>query len=127
MQAALVREANYIFPSDGNIRVEAIAAATSERIDLEDATRGNILGGYIFLICSEPLGLRFSKTDAGTADLAATDAATPANRVGMIPANTLIRMKVPSSPTGNANQYWRYLVVITTLASTLRMWKADEA
>lgn len=123
-QAALLHEANYIGPKDGLIRVEALAAATSEVIDLEDPAAGNILGGYITLICDQPLGFRFSEVNTGTAALASTDAATPANRVGLIPANTLVRLRVPSA---RAPGYTRYLVVVTTLASTLRMWKSSEA
>ncbi len=122
-QASLVHEANYIGPKDGLIRVEAIAAATSEVIDLEDATRGNILGGYITLVCDQPLGFRFSEVNTGTAELAATDVSTPANRVGLIPANTPTRFRVPGA---RAPGYTRYLVVVTTLASTLRMWKSSE-
>jgi hypothetical protein len=121
-------------PFEGEIHVQALAAATSASIDLSSiapstgavVSSGVSAGGsdisangeYFEIMCDQPIWLKLAAA-AGTADETATSGA---NRVyGPYPANQPIKLN-PLRPNGPIQ---KFLVCKTTLASTIRIRRAS--
>ncbi len=119
---------NHVGPRQGRLWVQALAAATPVVIDLVNV--GGLgwdafgKGGFIELICDQPLGYKLQTTASGVgADLATTGGG--ANVLYLQPANTPKRFRVDPQPSSSPRAAYRYLVLFSVLAGTCRITDAS--